>query len=87
MIIQLPCGRFIECSLEQYLSLSDDELAELNGLPFSYTKEYTNPFYNSYVGKTPVEPEPEEEKDGEKDLNEIEKNEKLSDKYFHSDDV
>jgi hypothetical protein len=32
MIIQLPNGRIIECSVEQYLSLSDDEIKDLNGL-------------------------------------------------------
>ena len=29
MIIQLPNGRIIECSLEQYLSLTDDEYKDL----------------------------------------------------------
>ena len=86
MIVQLPCGRFIECSLEQYLSFSDDELAELNGLPTSYTKEYNNPFYNTFAS-TKVEKEETEEEVPEKDIDKINKEDKLSDKYFHPDDV
>ena len=88
MIIQLPCGRFIECSLEQYLSLSDDELSELNGLPVSYTKEYSNPFYSSFVShKAEKIVEEEEEEVPEEDVDMINKEEKRSDKYFHPDDI
>ncbi len=47
MIIQLPNGRIIECSVEQYLSLTDDEYNDLNGLSSAYTKEVGEPFYNS----------------------------------------
>ena len=39
MIVQLPNGRIVECSLEQYLSLTDQEVNDLNGLSTSYTKE------------------------------------------------
>ena len=52
MIIQLPSGRIIECSLEQYLSLTDEEYKDLNGLSSAYTKEVGNPFYNSSSNKT-----------------------------------
>ena len=44
MIIQLPNGRIIECSVEQYLALTDDEYNDLNGLSSAYTKEVVNPF-------------------------------------------
>ena len=52
MIIQLPNGRIIECSLEQYLSLSDEEYNDLNGLSSAYTKEVGDPFYNRYSDRS-----------------------------------
>ena len=52
MIVQLPNGRIIECSLEQYLSLTDQEVQDLNGLSSAYTKEVGNPFYNSFSSTT-----------------------------------
>ena len=45
MIYQLPNGRIIELSIEEYLSLSDDEIRDLNGLSNDYTSDITNPFY------------------------------------------
>tara|TARA_R100000935_G_scaffold11163_2_gene22344 strand:+ start:13125 stop:13394 length:270 start_codon:yes stop_codon:yes gene_type:complete len=89
MIVQLPNGRIIECSLEQYLSLSDDEIKDLNGLSSAYTKEVVNPFYNSFSGR-PVashDDEPEFIEEHEPALDEMEAFEKLEDPYFHSDDV
>ena len=88
MIIQLPNGRIIECSVEQYLSLSDEEIKDLNGLSSAYTKEVGDPFYNKYsvaTGKADVPQEDIEEK--EPALDEIEAYEKLDDPYFHSDDT
>ena len=88
MIIQLPNGRIIECSLEQYLSLSDQEYNDLNGLSSAYTKEVGNPFYNSFSNKTGKEeiPSIEHIEEHEPALDEIEDFEKLDDPYFHSDD-
>ena len=49
MIIQLPSGKIIECSVDIYLDLTDQEIKELNGLGVQYTKEESNnPFYHSY---------------------------------------
>ena len=88
MIVQLPNGRIIECSVEQYLSLTDDEVRDLNGLSSAYTKEVVNPFYNASSGKTViVDYEPEFIDEHEPALDEIEAFEKLDDPYFHSDDV
>jgi len=88
MIVQLPNGRIIECSVEQYLSLTDDEVKDLNGLSSAYTKEVVNPFYNSFSGKTVViDYELEFIHENEPALDEIEAYEKLDDPYFHSDDV
>lgn len=81
MIIQLPNGRIIECSVEQYLSLTDNELDELYGLGTAYTKEIQNPFYKPYsAGKKAALEDMEEES------NRIESEEK-SDTYFYPDDI
>ena len=49
MIYQLPNGRIIEMSLEQYLEMDDMEIRDLNGLGKEYTSDITNPFYKSVV--------------------------------------
>tara|TARA_R110000796_G_scaffold134646_1_gene250428 strand:+ start:1930 stop:2202 length:273 start_codon:yes stop_codon:yes gene_type:complete len=90
MIIQLPNGRILECSVEQYLSLTDQEIKDLNGLSSSYTKEVGDPFYNKFSLHSIIEIDPEildsvDEK--EPALDEIETYEKFEDPYFHSDDV
>ena len=90
MIIQLPNGRIIECSVEQYLSLSDQELKDLNGLSSAYTKEVGDPFYNKYSHSTNL-PEKvqvnEDINEYEPPLDEIEAYEKMEDPYFHPDDI
>jgi hypothetical protein len=95
MIIQLPNGRIIECSVEQYLSLSDQEIKELNGLGSAYTKEVGDPIYNSLskLSKQAKVYKPSKKKDDdeiheyEPGLDEIEAFEKLEDPYFHQDDI
>jgi hypothetical protein len=90
MIIQLPCGKIIECSVEIYLALTDAEYKELNGLGVQYTSEDSyNPFYKSSI----------ESKDAqeiflkdyydehEPDLYEIDDEIKRIDEDFHSDDI
>lgn len=89
MIIQLPNGRIIECSLEQYLSLSDEEYNDLNGLSSAYTKEVVDPWYNKFAknsGKDESDDSEEDFDEYEPALDEIEAYEKLEDPYFHSDD-
>ena len=89
MIIQLPNGRIIECSLEQYLSLSDEEYNDLNGLSSAYTKEVVDPWYNKFAkstGKVESDDSIEDFDEYEPALDEIEAYEKLEDPYFHSDD-
>jgi hypothetical protein len=89
MIIQLPNGRIIECSLEQYLSLSDEEYNDLNGLSSAYTKEVVDPWYNKFAkptGKAVSDEAIENIEEYEPALDEIEAYEKLEDPYFHSDD-
>mgnify|MGYP003133867496 CR=1 FL=1 len=88
MIIQLPNGRIIECSLEQYLSLTDDEYKDLNGLSSAYTKEVGDPFYNKFSKTSVIEfIESVNIDENEPALDEIDAFEKLDDPYFHSDDI
>ena len=88
MIIQLPNGRIIECSLEQYLSLTDEEYNDLNGLSSAYTKEVGDPFYNRFSKTSVVGVIVSEQiEENEPALDEIEAFEKLDDPYFHSDDI
>ncbi len=91
MILQLPNGRIIECSVEQYLSMSDEEIRDLNGIGSAYTKEVANPFYGLYANTTVARREALEDMRAEQEyeprLDEIDSLEKLNDDYFHSDDI
>lgn len=87
MIIQLPNGRIIECSVELYLSLSDIEIQELNGLGISYTKECGNPFYNLYNTKVRIESIKDMDEEYEPKLYEIDPIEKIEDSEFLPDDI
>ena len=49
MIYQLPNGRIIEMTLEQYLDLTDDELRDLNGLDNSYSSVVKIRFTNQLL--------------------------------------
>lgn len=85
MIVQLPCGRIIECSVEAYLDLEDHDIRELNGIGISYTKDYNDPFYNSFSKASKAALEDIEKE--YKHLYDIDDEEKLEDKYFHPDDI
>lgn len=88
MIIQLPSGRIIECSVEQYLSLSDEEVKELYGLNSAFTKEVSSPFYNMFSeARETAEQDMTRTDDYEPDLDQIESVEKLNDPYWQSDDI
>jgi hypothetical protein len=89
MIIQLPNGRIIECSLEQYLSLTDEEYKDLNGLSSAYTKDVGDPFYASFSKRTPLKELVKDDfvQENEPALDEIDAFEKMDDPYFHSDDI
>lgn len=97
MIIQLPNGRIIECSVEQYLSLSDDEVKDLNGLSAGYTKEVSDPFYNSFSKPIPIPVNIDDDSyaellddliiEREPELDEIDDFEKLEDSDFYADDI
>tara|TARA_R100001126_G_C4819150_1_gene145827 strand:+ start:402 stop:674 length:273 start_codon:yes stop_codon:yes gene_type:complete len=90
MIIQLPSGKIIECSVEIYLELSDQEINELNGLGVQYTKEESNnPFFNSFVANELRNARDAfiEDNEHEPSLDEIDELEKRNDKYFFPDDI
>ena len=55
MIYQLPNGRIIELSVEQFLELEDVEVKELNGLSSIYSHECSNPFYDLFSSGTNTE--------------------------------
>ena len=90
MIYQLPNGRVIEMSLEQFLELDDQDIRELNGLGKEFTSEAPNPFHKSAIlkpGRKTAEPEVWELPEREPSLDEIKDIEKMDDKYFHLDDT
>tara|TARA_R110000824_G_scaffold14820_2_gene62701 strand:- start:1735 stop:2034 length:300 start_codon:yes stop_codon:yes gene_type:complete len=99
MLYQLPNGRVIEMSLEQYLSMSEQDLRDLNGLGNEYSSDITNPFHKSSLkdsikGKIEKSTDIDKGDDGsdyiqerEPDLDEISDADKLSDGYFHPDDI
>mgnify|MGYP003627023158 CR=1 FL=1 len=89
MIIQLPNGRIIECSVEQYLSFTEQEIQNLNGLSSAYTKEVGDPFYNKFSNRPNSNPKSTRDtiEEYEPGLDEIDPYDKLDDPYFHSDDT
>ncbi len=93
MIYQLPNGRIIELSVEQYLDLTDSDIKDLNGLSSSYSLECNNPFYNLFAGSKVekiIGEELESDEEFEPDLFDVintDPADRLSDEYFHSDDV
>jgi hypothetical protein len=56
MLYNLPNGKVIEISVEEYLDMSDEELEYLIAL--NYGENIENPFFGSVLQKQPpVEPE------------------------------
>tara|TARA_R100000805_G_C3567035_1_gene74132 strand:+ start:184 stop:441 length:258 start_codon:yes stop_codon:yes gene_type:complete len=85
MLYQLPSGRTIEIPIDTYLDMTDEELSELDCLSDSYTMEMNDPFYKPYSkGKTPRQKQNEDVKYG---VDNASNEEKLSDEYFHRDDI
>lgn len=83
MLYQLPSGRTIEISVEQYLDMTDEELRELDCLGNANTMELNNPFYGSYSkGREPKAPILTDEHK----LHDIPEQVKRGDTYFHNKD-
>ena len=91
MIYQLPNGRIIEMSLEQYLELDDQDIKALNGLGKEFTSDITNPFYKSTLNNNKREKPDQKDvwdlNEREPSLDEIKDIEKMEDDYFHRDDT
>lgn len=92
MIYQLPNGRIIELSIEQYLDLSDKDLKDLNGLSSSYSYECNNPFYNLFSASQSKEDktlakELIEDEEFNEDLFEADELDEYKDDYFLRDDI
>ena len=89
MIYQLPNGRIIEMTLEQYLDMTDDELKDLNGLDSSYSSNIKDPFYKSALKKSTKEKKekPEISQEYEPGIDEIPEEDIRNDEYFHRDDT
>tara|TARA_Y100000817_G_scaffold312199_1_gene305668 strand:- start:463 stop:723 length:261 start_codon:yes stop_codon:yes gene_type:complete len=86
MIYQLPNGRVIEMSVEQYLDLSDNDISELVGLGPAYSMDPVNPFFRPFSKKT-KQRDPELDHEVEPDLTDIKPEDKMDDKLFHRDDT
>jgi hypothetical protein len=90
MLYQLPDGRVIELSTEQYFDMSDEDLRSL--ISTNYGENIENPFFGSILERPGLMVLDEEEgtddsiNEKELELPDIPVNEKLKDEYFHRDD-
>ena len=93
MLYQLPDGRVIELSTEQYFDLSDEDLRLL--ISTNYGENIENPFFGSVLQKPGLMVDDDFEAwdvtidDGlnELELPDIPEEEKLGDDYFYRDDT
>lgn len=70
MIYQLPNGKCIEMSIEQYLKMSDQELK--NMVAYNYGEEFDDPFVYSVLRHGPAREEIEEELEDDFSEDEVE---------------
>jgi hypothetical protein len=70
MIYQLPNGKSIEMSIEQYLRMSDDELK--NMVAYNFGEEFNDPFIFSVLRHGPAKEDIEEELEDDFSEEEIE---------------
>jgi RNAse (barnase) inhibitor barstar len=90
MIYQLPNGRIIHMTLEQYLDLTDEELHELASLGDNFTSEVNDPFFQSVLkgnSKSKADKIVYKTNESEPGLDEVADADKLNDEYFHRDDT
>ena len=90
MIYQLPNGRIIELSLEQFLNMNDAEINELNGLGSAYTSDCHNPNAFSFAKRSSTKSDTieaqEEKHEYEPRLDELDEADKLNDADFYDQD-
>jgi len=90
MLYQLPDGRVIELSTEQYFDLTDEELRSL--ISTNYGENIDNPFFGSVLQKPgamvidDIDEWAEIIEPVDLELPDIPVEEKLKDEYFHRDD-
>lgn len=85
MLYQLPNGKVIELSLEQYLDMSDEELENI--ISYNFGHEVESPFFGSILEKPGSMILEEDIDSDELELPDIDIDEKLTDDYFHRDDT
>jgi hypothetical protein len=77
MLYQLPNGRVIEISTEQYLDMSDEELEYL--IAYNYGDVLENPWFGSVLSKQSKAAPAEDEVPDVKELTDLTNLDKLSD--------
>lgn len=100
MVYQLPSGRIVELSIEQFLSFTDGDVQELNGISSSHTSDSDNPFYSLFSSNSIIHIDLEDpnipdeiyeeliaDEETTLELPDVNDNDKLADEYFHSDDI
>jgi hypothetical protein len=86
MIYQLPNGKCIEMSIEQYLKMSDQELK--NMVAYNYGEEFNDPFIHSVLRHGPAREDIQEELEDDfseevvEDLLDIEPEDKIFDEDY-----
>jgi len=83
MLYQLPDGRTIEISVNDYLDFSDEELRQLVGS--NYGAVLNNPTYGSAI-KGAAPPEPDDGIYTDKDMTEVPSEEKLKDQDYATEE-
>ena len=89
MIYQLPNGKCIEMSIEQYLKMSDEDIKNI--VAYGFGEEFNDPFMNSVLRNGDLEEIDDdflEEDEVIEDLIDIEPEEKIfDDDYINYDDL
>ena len=83
MLYQLPNGHTVELSLEEYLSLSDEQLKSLNGS--NYGLQLNNPMFGTVINK-PGKIDKEDSIISENNIYNISTEEKIQDQDFKSEE-
>lgn len=84
MLYQLPDGRTVEISINDYLDLTDEELKELVGYP-NVGEEIRSPLYGSAITK-PGRPSPQDGDYRDKELPDVPDTEKFNDQDYTVDE-
>lgn len=83
MLYQLPNGKTVEISIEDYLALTDEELNGLVG--YDCGVGINNPHYGSAITK-PGKEEPDDEIYSDQEIQDVPSEEKFKDQDYTEDD-